>query len=94
VTRIAYTVEIVGHAPPFKWRVEPPAEVLQPGQSIKNLTKSGDAATYEDALFQAANAAHDIEWGRRHATTRRTEVLFEVDVDYDEELDNPLTDSA
>lgn len=77
---IKYTVEITGHEAPFKWKVNNPTH-----QGMGTDARSGEGASYEDALFQASEAAHDMERQRKHAATRRTETLFEVDTEQEVE---------
>ena len=84
MTRIVYEVEVTGHDAPFKWQVikrEPDGKIIRTG-------RTGEAKTYEEALFHASGEAHDLEYDRKYAATIRTTQLFEVDVDV--AVDNPL----
>ena len=81
---LKYMVKITGHVAPFKWEVDNPTHV-----GMGSGKRSGTAETYEDALFEASQAAHQIEHDRKHKNTVRSELLFEVDTDADVEV-NPL----
>jgi hypothetical protein len=72
---VRYDVEVIGHEEPFKWEVQrwmPHATQ----SSLPNSDCRGEATTYEEALFAAADAAHQAEWDRVHSVTRHTEHLF------------------
>lgn len=77
---LKYLVKIIGHVEPFKWEVDNPTHT---GMGTGKV--SGTADSYEDALFQASEAAHQMEHDRKHKTTVRTETIFEVDTDEDPE---------
>jgi hypothetical protein len=73
---IRYEVEITGHQPPFKWQLK-----RTTNGTTNNLGDAGEAQTREEALWDAQDAAMNREYTRKHQTTKRTEVLFEVDED-------------
>lgn len=80
--RVRYDVEIVGHEAPFKWEVER----WLPGASSSTLPTAdcrGEADSYEEAMFLAAEAAREAEYKRLHSSTARRETLFDCPVNAD-----------
>jgi hypothetical protein len=73
---VRYTVRIVGHEPPYKWKVFRHMRGAAPAEAGTGTTTPD--ASYSDALFQAAEVARQREWLRIHERTVREELLFEV----------------
>lgn len=79
-TKIRYSVVIVGHEAPFKWTVHQKRPDKAPSMPANC---SGECDSYEGAMLDASSAAHEAEWVRLHAVTKREEHLFDVDVEAD-----------
>lgn len=72
MSKLQYIARITGHEAPFKWELRNPTRTHVVGQT-------GEADSYEDALFQASAVAHRMEYERIHSNTVREECVFEVD---------------
>lgn len=72
-----YRVTITGDTPPFKWQVTRTRD--NTSQTI--VAGNGEAASVQDAMFDANEAAKQAERRRRYAATVLTEDLFSVPSD-------------
>ena len=73
--RIEYHVEIVGHEAPFKWTLK---------RRLNGVTSSlegGEVDSREEALWAAADKAHDYEYKRLHSSTVEIVPLFTADIE-------------
>ena len=75
--KLRYECTITGDVAPFVWKVVKPKSAAN--KNTSEVSKQGSADTYEDALFQATEAAYEWEHERRHQMTVRYECVLEVD---------------
>lgn len=74
-----YEATVTGHEPPFKWGIFRRKAGMTSASEVS--CGSGTSDSYEEALFDAAAKAREVEWERYHSNTKRKVVLFDVDED-------------
>ena len=78
MTNMIYDVEVKGFEPPFSWCVY---RTGTPGFPSRTQCAGcqGESSTFEDACFDARNAAEAYEADRKRNATVEIVPLFEVD---------------